>query len=155
MLFITDCFHNGNLCDLSWPMLAGRPIVHLAAIKDAKQIPAPARGKGKDHIPFKEVPSAFTQAILEAVQQVAEAGMEDAEDAASQDVSVVQMYNKVYYNYQAQFVGQETADLVFNRTTNFDPDTFRWVLVPPPGWSMSDPLDASQFQGLSVFNCVR
>jgi len=153
VLFVTDCFHNGNLCDLSWPVLAGRPIVHLAAIKDAKQIPAPARGKGRDYIPFKEEPSAFTTAILEAVQQTAEAGMDDA---ASQDVSVVQIYNKVLELCNSRFEeGQDRPDFVFDRTTSFDPDTFRWVLTPPPGWSVNDPLDASKQEGLSMFACVR
>jgi len=153
VLLVTDCFHNGNLCDLSWPVLAGRPIVHLAAIKDAKHIPAPAMGKGRDYVPFKEEPSAFTTAILEAVQQTAEASIEDE---ASQHVSVVQMYNKVLENYNAHFEDEEKPDLVFDRTTSFDPDTFRWVLTPPPGWSVNDPLEASKQEGgLSMFACVR
>jgi len=147
VLFITDCFHNGNLCDLSWPPLAGRPIVHLAAIKDAKQIPAPARGKGKDHVPFKEEPSPFTTAILETVQQTTEAGID------CDGLSVVDIYNKVLENYNPGFEGQET--LVFDRTTSFDPDTFRWPLLPSPGWAINDPLDASKEQGLSLFACVR
>jgi len=141
VLLVTDCFHNGNLCDLSWPMLAGRPIVHLAAIKDAKQIPS---------LPFKEEPSAFTTAILEAVQQT-------SEDADLQEFSVVQVYNKALELYNARFEeGEEKPALAFDRTTSFDPDTFRWVLMPPPGWTVNDPLDAPQQQGgLSMFACVR
>jgi len=143
VLFITDCFHNGSLADLSWPALAGRPIVHLASIKDAKQLPAPEN--------FKEEPSPFTASILEAVAQTAEAGAGET----AQDLSVVQLYNQVLGIYNARFEGEAKPDLVFDCATSFDPDTFRWPCVPFPGWSINDPLDESQQGGLGVFACVR
>jgi len=143
VLFVTDCFHNGNFCDLSWPTLAGRPIVHIGCVKDAKHIPASNPPES-----FKEVPSPFTASILDAVEHIGAAG--------SQDVSVVQLYNKALEIYDARLEGEEKPEVAFDRTISFDPDTFRWPLVPVPGWTVNDPLDeAQQQQGLSAFACVR
>jgi len=151
VLFITDSFHNGSLCDLSRPTLAGRPIVQLSAIKDGKQIPPPAKGKGKDYVAFKEEPSAFTSTLLEAVEMSAELALTEEK----QDTSLVQLYNKVFELFSARLEGQEKADLICECTKGFDLDTFRWPLVPPPGWVVTDPMDAAkQQQGLGVFACM-
>lgn len=150
VLLITDCFQNGSLCDLSRPALAGRPIVHLAAIKDVKTIPTPARGKGKDHIPFKEVPSVFTASLLEAVEQMAEP--DRAEE--TQEVGLVPAYNALLERLIDGETMEMKADLVCECTTKFDLDTFRWPLTPPPGWVATDPLDASKQQGLGMLACM-
>jgi len=150
VLFITDCFHNGSLADLSWPALAGRPIVHLASIKDAKQLPAPEN--------FKEEPSPFTASILEAVAQTCQemsASAIRSGDSTGDEESVVKLYNGAFYICKDRFEGEAKPDLVFDCATSFDPDTFRWPCVPFPGWSINDPLDESQQGGLGVFACVR
>jgi len=193
ILFITDCFNGGTLCDLSRPQLAGRPIVHLAAVKDHRHLPAAPKGKE----PMQEVSSAFTQELLETVEGLAQVPIVD-DGAVPDDFSEAVVYNKLLESYSSRFerppqdsvtvdpakkgmtfdkmpaeeavgkapeVGGNTGkapdgkpgqvDLYFEQTSKFDPDTFRWPLMPPPGWLITDPLEKKKpGQSLGMFACM-
>jgi len=199
ILFITDCFHNSTLTDISRPALAGRPIVQLAAVKDQRHIAAVPKSIRQ---PFKETPSAFTKALLETVEALAEMPLE-GDQGVSQDFSVVEVYNKILERYGRATVNQESTptspeaaptsptsnasptspgaaptspeaapkspasspvspksssdkqDFYFARTSKYDPDSFRWPIMPPPGWQLNDPLaPRTQPKGLGMFACI-
>lgn len=159
VLLITDCFHNGTLCDLSRPTLAGRPILHVAAVKDNRHLPIVPKGKE----PMKDQESRFTRTILETVEQLVAVPM-TGEHMGSTDISVVDVYNKVFTDCNAPLDAElqdealvqqrEKQDFFFERTSKFDPDTFRWPLMPMPGWLINDPLDTKPATGLGMFACM-
>jgi len=122
LLFVTDCCHSGTVCDLSRKILTGRPIVHLAAVKD-EQV-AQDLGDG----------GAFTCSIVETIEHLVR-----KDGPGEREFSVVHFFNTCHDRYGYRFANQ---DFCFERTAHFDPDTFKWPLVPPAGWSMNDPLDS-------------
>jgi len=121
LLFITDCCQSGSVCDLSRKILTGRPILHLAAAKDDQY--AQDLGDG----------GAFTSAIIETVEHLIR------EEAEEHDHSVGDVFNLCQDLYGRRFRDQ---DFSFEKTHSFDPDTFRWPLIPPAGWSINLPLDS-------------
>merc|ERR1719330_164298 len=178
ILFITDCFYNSNLCDLSRQAFAGRPIIHISAVKDHRHMPVAPQGKGL----MKDQPGLFTQCLLETLEKLVERPMMG--DAGNpEEFSVVEVYNKILQECNARSESQESAaadaakagedgspasadslspkkkgdrqDFCFERTAQFDPDTFRWPFVPPAGWRYSDPLVPPEKQGLSAFSCMK
>jgi len=124
ILFVTDCCHCGTICDLSSKKLNGRPIVHLAAVKDSQS--AQDLGDG----------GAFTCALLETLEAQVAVGNE--QDGLTRDMSVPDVFNNTFDKFSGQFKNQ---DFTFETTKQYDADTFRWPLVPPAGWTVSDPLD--------------
>eukprot|EP00929_Paragymnodinium_shiwhaense_P003202 TRINITY_DN103632_c0_g1_i1.p1 TRINITY_DN103632_c0_g1~~TRINITY_DN103632_c0_g1_i1.p1 ORF type:complete len:320 (+),score=83.29 TRINITY_DN103632_c0_g1_i1:49-1008(+) len=118
ILFVTDCCHGGTICDLAREELSGRPIVHLSAVKDSQE--ADDIGNG----------GAFTCSLLETVEELVR--------QREEDVSVVEVFNACYGKYNGR---QSDQDFKFERTGDFDPDCFRWPLMPPYGWEVSTSLD--------------
>lgn len=127
ILFITDCCHCGTVCDLSRKNLRGRPIVHMAAVKDSQS--AQDLGDG----------GAFTCALLETIEAMSS---KSAVAAGSRDYSVTEVYNRCFEKHSSHFKNQ---DFTFEKTSSFDPDTFKWPLVPPVGWAVKSPLDDISF----------
>mmetsp|Transcript_130131 Transcript_130131/g.417577 ORF Transcript_130131/g.417577 Transcript_130131/m.417577 type:complete len:318 (+) Transcript_130131:116-1069(+) len=130
LLFVTDCCHSGTVCDLSRRILVGRPIVHLSAVRDDQE--AQDLGDG----------GAFTCSIVETVEHLLR---EDGDK--ERDFSVVHLFNSCHDRYNYRFANQ---DFCFEKTAHFDPDTFRWPLVPPHGWSVNDPLDSGPRLGCGM-----
>lgn len=124
ILFVTDCCHCGTICDLSRKNLKGRPIVHMAAVKDSQS--AKDLGDG----------GAFTCALVETIEQLS--SKKSVAAMTSRDISVTDVYNKCFELYSSRFQNQ---DFTFETTTGFDTDTFRWPLLPPVGWAVKSPLD--------------
>merc|ERR1711920_557923 len=112
ILFVTDCCHSDAACGLSHQSLRGRPIVHMSAVKGSQE-PQESGGGG-----------VFTGALVETI----EAMMNNS--PVVHDFSVVHVFNRCFE--KACFKKQ---DFSFEKTVGFDPDTFRWPLVPPAGWS--------------------
>mmetsp|Transcript_112533 Transcript_112533/g.220573 ORF Transcript_112533/g.220573 Transcript_112533/m.220573 type:complete len:311 (+) Transcript_112533:77-1009(+) len=121
IIFITDCCHSGTVCDLSRKILTGRPIVHLAAVRDDQS--AQDLGDG----------GAFTCSLIETVEHLVR-----HDDRHDGHFSVPEVFNACYDRYNYRFDDQ---DFSFETTAHFDPDTFRWPLVPPRDWSLNLPLD--------------
>lgn len=134
ILCITDCCHCGTVCDLSRKELTGRPIIHFAAVRDSQS--AQDLGDG----------GAFTCALLETIESLATqspaGGARDSaagkEEEEGRDLSVTSVFNKCYDTYSSRFSRQ---DFTFEQCADYDPDTFRWPLMPPAGWVVHDPLD--------------
>jgi len=118
ILVVTDCCHSATVCDLESEDMIGRPVVHLAAVKDEQC--AQDLGDG----------GAFTSSLLETIENYLEEGTEL--------FSLTDLFNKTHDDFSDRFAEQ---DFCIEMTTDFDPDTFMWPLIPPEGWSCSTPLD--------------
>lgn len=126
ILFITDCCHCGTVCDLSRKNLRGRPILHMAAVKDSQS--AQDLGDG----------GAFTCSLVETIETMMSKACQAQQSPAARDFSVTQVFNKCFDLHSSRYKNQ---DFTFEQTQNFDADTFRWPLVPPAGGKIQSPLD--------------
>lgn len=129
ILIVTDCCHAGTACDLDKPELRGRPIVHLSAVRDSQE--AEDLGDG----------GAFTSSLLEIVEEFTREG--------ETDLSVADVFNACFGKYDSR---QESQDFKFERTEDFDPDTFPWPFFPPEGWEVQTRLDNEIRLGTMVFD---
>jgi len=118
ILVVTDCCHSATCCDLENPNMAGRPIVHLAAVKDEQC--AQDLGDG----------GAFTSSLLETIETYVEEGV----DA----FSLTDIFNRTHDDFSDRFAEQ---DFCIELTPEYDPDTFMWPLIPPPGYQCATLLD--------------
>jgi hypothetical protein len=118
ILVVTDCCHSATVCDLENADMAGRPVVHLAAVKDEQC--AQDLGDG----------GAFTSSLLETIETYVEEG----NDA----FSLTDIFNRTHDDFSDRFAEQ---DFCIELTPEYDPDTFMWPLIPPPGYQCATLLD--------------
>mmetsp|Transcript_101877 Transcript_101877/g.287439 ORF Transcript_101877/g.287439 Transcript_101877/m.287439 type:complete len:753 (-) Transcript_101877:214-2472(-) len=135
ILCVTDCCQSGTICDLSRAEFNGRPICHLAASPDTE-----------DEVEL-EVDytygdgGAFTSSLLETIEDFVKRGR----DA----VSIAEVHNAAMDLYNSWAIGEGYDRMVFQfeRPALFDPNSFVWPLMPPPGWSVSTLMDSRQGPG--------
>jgi len=118
ILVVTDCCHSATVCDLDNPDMAGRPVVHLAAVKDEQC--AQDLGDG----------GAFTSSLLETIETYVEEG--------TSAFSLTEIFNRTHDDFSDRFAEQ---DFCIELTIDFDPDTFMWPLIPQPGYQCATLLD--------------
>jgi len=118
ILVVTDCCHSATVCDLENDNMAGRPIVHLAAVKDEQC--AQDLGDG----------GAFTSSLLETIETYVEEGVDQ--------FTLTDLFNRTHDDFSDRFAEQ---DFCIELTPGYDPDTFMWPLVPPAGYQCATMLD--------------
>lgn len=118
ILFVTDCCQSGTVCDLSREEFAGRPICHVAAVKDTQF--AQDLGDG----------GAFTSSLLETIETLVE--------QESKEESIKTVFNLCWKTYSHRFRNQ---DFQFEQPEGLDVDTYSWPLMPPAGWKTTTLLD--------------
>jgi len=119
----TDCCHSGTVCDLDSDRIAGRPVVHMAAVRDEEEADEVEGGEG----------GLFTSSILETLEMLVKLAPDD-------EYSALEIHNANHNAYNAL----TTAEFHFAHTKGYDPDTFRWPLLPPADWTVSTALDQTQ-----------
>lgn len=118
ILVVTDCCHSATVCDLECDELAGRPVVHLAAVKDEQC--AQDLGDG----------GAFTSSLLETIETYVEEGVDC--------FSLTDIFNRTHDDFSDRFAEQ---DFCIELTPEYDPDSFMWPLIPPRGYQCATLLD--------------
>lgn len=118
ILVVTDCCHSATVCDLENDNMAGRPIVHLAAVKDEQC--AQDLGDG----------GAFTSSLLETIETFVEEG--------NHSFTLTDIFNRTHDDFSDRFAEQ---DFCVELTPEYDPDTFLWPLIPPAGYQCATLLD--------------
>jgi len=118
ILVVTDCCHSATVCDLENEEMNGRPVVHLAAVKDEQC--AQDLGDG----------GAFTSSLLETIETYVEEG--------NGAFSLTDIFNRTHDDFSDRFAEQ---DFCIELTTDYDPDTFMWPLIPGPGYQCATLLD--------------
>lgn len=118
ILVVTDCCHSATVCDLDNEAMKGRPVVHLAAVKDEQC--AQDLGDG----------GAFTSSLLETIETYVEEGVSL--------FSLTDIFNRTHDDFSDRFAEQ---DFCIELTIDYDPDTFMWPLIPQPGYQCATLLD--------------